>query len=770
MTTMTELDSLKLTALPPAFVDELAAIRAATVDRADRLMVCVVGAFAVGKSALLNMLIGREVLPVAPEESTAVPTFLQFGPAWRFSMSVERDTGLDGVEERSDQELTEPEFQRLALEGTATGSFLTVEAPCEWLHDLYLIDLPGTGGNDLRRRDLATAQIRRADVVLYLLPPRGPAADDLRLIHLAATLGKRLAVFVARWDEAERAHRERGEPLPPLAEWSQRLAEAAGRPVALRPCSRDGLGRTDILEALEDATGEREAIRAKAYVELARCLARRAVQAVEDHCRALEATDGAAVDALRDDLQQTREQIVAASVELGKCREAARGDLDRTLGQVRASALTELQGRLDAAVAGLGDHLAAPIDAEQAWAAFMGRVRESMAQVTLAAAQQAEALNRVHGVEATFEIAYGPLHVGLPSLPSLALEDFIQAGEDRFLEARLLETMAEIADGERQLTADIPAADQKALLTALRELQAERGELSRLELPVVVERLPAGNTGRVVGQLLGEAADLALLFVNPTTAGAKVASLLGKGAKTAKTASQALKTTQAAVKAAKGLKGGKLHPALEQVMEKASYLEVLSCSYWGERLGACFDGPDTEVASVDPAALAQQRELLDKNQAQIAAYERELDAVRRTLDDREATTYMLEAQRKKAEQLEQMLTTVRAKQCADAEAERTARWRKFAEDALVRARQAGTRCRADLEQQLFGMERLAKAAFQEHWHNRVDEALAVHRAHLASLEADLGRDPEARTADLGRLRLALAVLREELAGFERATA
>jgi hypothetical protein len=64
-----------------------------------------VGQFKRGKSMLLNALLGADILPTGVIPVTAIPTFLQFAPAWRlrvtFNAGRSEEFDLDGPVKRS---------------------------------------------------------------------------------------------------------------------------------------------------------------------------------------------------------------------------------------------------------------------------------------------------------------------------------------------------------------------------------------------------------------------------------------------------------------------------------------------------------------------------------------------------------------------------------------------------------------------------------------------------------------------------------------------
>jgi ribosome biogenesis GTPase A len=163
------LDTLK-TQLPPDWqpvVDELAAAMLPT-DRPLRLSL--LGAFSVGKSTLLNGLLGEPLLPAACEETTALPTFIEYGPERAMQL-----VGTDG----SVLPLDDAGLARAATEAPEGAACAVVRLPLDWLRGVSIIDLPGLGGMSSRHREYTLAQVQQADVILYLIAPprsrcRGP--------------------------------------------------------------------------------------------------------------------------------------------------------------------------------------------------------------------------------------------------------------------------------------------------------------------------------------------------------------------------------------------------------------------------------------------------------------------------------------------------------------------------------------------------------------------------------------------------------------------
>ena len=73
--------------LPQTDRERFDALWEQTGGNASPLHACLAGAFSTGKTTLLNTLIGSALLPVAQEETTALPTFVEYAPAPRCELA-----------------------------------------------------------------------------------------------------------------------------------------------------------------------------------------------------------------------------------------------------------------------------------------------------------------------------------------------------------------------------------------------------------------------------------------------------------------------------------------------------------------------------------------------------------------------------------------------------------------------------------------------------------------------------------------------------------
>jgi len=185
------------------------ALRDAAEDLDGLFLLVVVGEFNAGKSSLINALLGADVMREGVTPTTDRVTLVQHGEEERF-------------EERS-------------------GDLATATHPTARLHDLVLVDTPGTNAVVARHQELTERFVPRADLVLFVTSADRPFTQSERaFLTMIEGWGKPVTVIVNKSDllrnpedldevvgYVRRNARETLGTTPPVFALSARAARAA---------------------------------------------------------------------------------------------------------------------------------------------------------------------------------------------------------------------------------------------------------------------------------------------------------------------------------------------------------------------------------------------------------------------------------------------------------------------------------------------------------------------------------------------------------------
>ena len=149
---------------------EIQATLARSADQLDELfLLVVVGEFNAGKSAFINALLGRRLLPEGVTPTTADVTMVRHGDA---AMSA----------------VTEPHLR-------------TVEAPVDLLRDLHIVDTPGTNAILREHEAVTSAFVPRSDLVLFVTSADRPFTETERaFLERIRDWGKKIVVVINKID------------------------------------------------------------------------------------------------------------------------------------------------------------------------------------------------------------------------------------------------------------------------------------------------------------------------------------------------------------------------------------------------------------------------------------------------------------------------------------------------------------------------------------------------------------------------------------------
>jgi small GTP-binding protein len=184
-----------------------------SIDQLDRLfMLVVIGEFNAGKSAFINALAGARVLDEGVTPTTTALQMLEYG---------------DSRERRVD-----------------AGGAIRVTAPVPLLHDLTIVDTPGTNAIFREHERLTSEFVPQADLVLFITSADRPFTESERtFLQAIRGWGKKVVAVINKIDLLERAD-DREEVRAFVAEHARALFDTAPEifPVSARHALRRKLG------------------------------------------------------------------------------------------------------------------------------------------------------------------------------------------------------------------------------------------------------------------------------------------------------------------------------------------------------------------------------------------------------------------------------------------------------------------------------------------------------------------------------------------------
>ncbi|UYO73930.1 dynamin family protein [Halomonas qinghailakensis] len=740
------------THLPKYWQERLKTLSDQVLSPDTPLRVIMLGAFSVGKTSLVNRLLGDDWLETACEETTALPTFIEYGT----SCSIEL-IGSDG----SVVPLDANGLARATTQAPEGAACATLAIPLDWLQGVTLIDLPGLGGLSTRNRDYTIAQIQQADAVLYLLPPRGPDSADMATLSEINRYGKRVKVLVARWDEIEEAVIH-GEQRPDLDRWSHQIEEQSGVRARLTPIDCNGLGREETLNFIERSRDDLGEIRLRRLrSELSPAL-ENALGQNSDSQRACTAQSEGDTESLRLELLQRRNALIKfKAVHLARAKEA-RELLSRKAQETVRKERQTLKNTLTL--------LAESIKDEKSWQGF---AEDGVEALRTSLVHLADALSK-HSSENTKldlpDIQVAAFNLRLPPPEKVEVSDFLDMARFAQIQSQLEKHTADLVALEERL-AELPETDLTESQCQLRELLMRRDQIATQPLPRIIQQIEGGNVGKILGRMIGEVGDIGLLFINPAWAGAKVASFVGKTSKIVNTTVNATKISENVAKCVKAAQVARTGPITSnvlppQIADKLKMLESLSLGYWGERIGSSLDGGPEKITVIDPEAQAQQQAALMELNSHASKVRAQLENCEDIANERKLTGWALEQNRKEQMHLQVKLNQVKQR----AEERREMYERSVCEERRQKLERYIERAlghwQHSFDQQAGYMCDLLEMRVRDEWDSEIEALLSERLIEIEALNVRIESAPAEREAALEKLRLEANGLRAALSALE----
>lgn len=213
--------------------------------RAPVAKVAVVGEISVGKSTLINALVGNRVLPDGEEPLSSVPVVVGYGPeivataylSYDDELHIHPLVGSEAIAEHLTTRGEKAVRENHGRDARVLGAEVTV--PSKLLASgLQLIDTPGVGGLDAAHRRRTMAALEDIDAVLFAIKPDRPInANELAFLAESADRVRSYVIVQTHRDETTDADAHLAKELARLADpatWTEPAGEERAAELAER--------------------------------------------------------------------------------------------------------------------------------------------------------------------------------------------------------------------------------------------------------------------------------------------------------------------------------------------------------------------------------------------------------------------------------------------------------------------------------------------------------------------------------------------------------
>ena len=378
-------------------------------------VVCVVGEFKQGKSALINGLLGTAVCPVDDDLATTTVTVVRHGDEARAIVRRREDGKL--IEEAiPPDDIVGWVMERDGPADRTGVEVVEIALPHPFLaRGVVLVDTPGVGGLNAGHAAATLAFLPSADALIFVTDASAElSAPELEFLSTALRAGRPVIVAITKVDMYPawrrivaldaghlRAIGLTGDPIPLSA--VLRLGTAGAGTDGSAAAAESGFDRLADLLAGEVAADARALTRAAATAEL-----RPAIEQLREplaaEAAALEHPESAGL--MATELREVRARLAA----LDAADAAWSVRLEDEFAALRTRVAFGFQGRMRIVLRDAEDELE-EIDPAQSWAELSGRVQEG----TAAAVREAfgEATDGAAGVQATIAAMLADEQLGL---------------------------------------------------------------------------------------------------------------------------------------------------------------------------------------------------------------------------------------------------------------------------------------------------------------------------------------------------------------------
>ena len=149
--------------------DDLEQLKRSLNQLDELFLLVVVGEFNAGKTAFLNVLLGKRVLKEGVTPTTSTIHLLSYG--------------------------------EVLLQEPVEHEVLSVHAPVDWLQEINLVDTPGTNAVIQRHQEITEQFVPRSDLVLFVTSADRPFSESERtFLERIREWGKKIIIIVNKFD------------------------------------------------------------------------------------------------------------------------------------------------------------------------------------------------------------------------------------------------------------------------------------------------------------------------------------------------------------------------------------------------------------------------------------------------------------------------------------------------------------------------------------------------------------------------------------------
>ena len=682
------------------------------VQQTDKLSVSLVGAFSVGKSSLLNMLLGDEWLHTAQEEATALPTVIEYASQPNLYLVQQ-----DGQQQPLDRD----RFTEVTTHAPIGAQYAALQLPQPWLEQLSIIDLPGLGSTSAQHYQYTLMQIQQSDAILYLLAPRGPSASDLQMLTLIRQYGKAVCLIVARWDEVEQAV-ARGEKTPNLSEWQQQIAQATGINQPLITAHRSGLGRESVQQFLQQSRQQLSAIRLQRFVAEIQPELQNALQLNQQAQQTCEAQTETQIQQSHEQLLQMKTALIEAKAAAYSNQQTEQQQLEQQATQQVEQQHSTLQGELQSL-------------AVSDWPVFLQQGEQRLAAKLAGLSQQLQQHSVQYGTLQLPEQTIRSLNLRLPELDPVDSSDFLEHAQLEQLKQRLTQKISE-ASSLPASDVDVTQLNQHIQRTedVLQQLIQDRHAILSTPIPQI-EQVIEDRSGEETGRRIGDMLDTLLIFI-PAKTVTTVVSKIGRLAKVATTAQKVVSTTQKVANASR---------ALGPV---GNMLSMLSIAELGAKIGSMFDSPPEVTYHDDPVLKAQLHQQAQQVHQQVQQLRDDIRQKEDLMNQHQMTGFALQQSQREIQQLQQHAEQLQ-QELQQRQQQATQAQQQQQRDTLDRYRvRAIEQWLSQFDSQSRSMLHLLQQLAKQHWQLSIEQLFAARLAETEQLQAQLRALPEQKKAQL----------------------